>query len=254
MKYKEYIPSPFLRQVVETYWSFESGYNKELIYPVQHETLPYSALSIVLIHTPHFSGVRLLGPHISKFKQPIFPNSIYFGIRLLPWINLEGLPDKQKLLNTTADAPSSVADYFINIVINEFTVDDNFLPLIEDRIKQLISSVNVSEQEIVKHICIQLNSGKTIAEVTAALPFSIRVIQKKFKETTGLTMKQYAGNVRQMQVWKQLLEEGSNRSGLIYQEGFFDEAHFINDFKKKMGRTPKDFAQYMRNIDINLSN
>ena len=254
MQYQEYLPSDNLKEIIKNYWHFEVPYSDEIEFPLDHETLPESEVSIVLIHQPYFSGVRLLGPHIQKFEQTIYPDSIYFGIRLLPWLTFTPkLFSVKKILNTTAECPDVISKYFHSIKFQESENNSNLTSKIETALKKLFTeTLEVSQNELIKFICLELSSGKSIGKTVENIPLSVRVIQKKFKEVTGLSMRQYHSINRQRNLWSDYVKTDKDKTDLIYKYSFYDQAHFINDFKKKMNRPHSDFEKYLKQIKISL--
>ncbi len=78
--------------------------------------------------------------------------------------------------------------------------------------------------------------------VADALSVSPRTLERKFSQYIGKTTKQLI----RLQRFHQVLTsfgKGTNSSmtGFAYDNGYFDQAHFIHDFKKMSGYTPKQF-------------
>lgn len=61
-----------------------------------------------------------------------------------------------------------------------------------------------------------------------------------FKESTGLTIKEYI-NTRKITKAKNMLQEGANIMNLCYECGFNDYSTFYKTFKKLTGKSPKSF-------------
>jgi len=45
-----------------------------------------------------------------------------------------------------------------------------------------------------------------------------------------------------------MFDPDTDLTGLAYECGYFDQAHFIKDFKAFAGRTPSDYARQMRKL------
>ncbi|MBC2846012.1 DUF6597 domain-containing transcriptional factor [Winogradskyella flava] len=252
MKYFEYIPSLNLQNFILNFWMFEIEVNEEWQEPILHETIPDSSISIVLINKPQYKGVRILGPHSQKFQQAVFKGSIFLGIRLHPWIYFE-MPTlkKMQLLNTTCAAPTEIENHFNDLVYTNLKNSDT-LKVIETRLFELFNQIEILQNSLIKYICLELSKGKSVAMITEELPYSIRVIQKKFKQVVGLTMRQYQSNIRQRKIWEDFLKTSENKLDTILKHNYFDQSHFINDFKKRMNRTHTDFESYLRSMEIKI--
>jgi methylphosphotriester-DNA--protein-cysteine methyltransferase len=89
-----------------------------------------------------------------------------------------------------------------------------------------------------------MNSGGSVSvgELTDEFGVSERQMERKFLERVGLTPKLLARIARINHVFK-LLKMYPQFSWLdvIYTCGYFDQAHFIRDFKNLAGETPTQF-------------
>lgn len=252
MYYKEFLPSKHLAEIVQDYWVFEVLENKNLNFPIKHETLPESNVSIVLIQQPYFNGIRILGPRNKKYHQPVFPNSIYFGIRLNPWLTLNPkLFSKREIINETIEAS--------DLITKHINLDNNIkkyllsLPLLEKKLTHLFNKVEIEQDDLVKFICVELSHGTPIHLILNKIPFSVRVVQKRFKSIVGLSMRQFASNLKQRKLWEDLLENNKNKIDVIYKHNYYDQSHFINEFKRKMKRSVSDYETYLKKIEISLA-
>lgn len=69
-----------------------------------------------------------------------------------------------------------------------------------------------------------------------------RGLARKFSSSIGLSPKQLAKTIRIQTTLKILLnEEISSLTELAYENEYFDQAHFIKEFKEFTGLTPKEF-------------
>ncbi len=253
MKYQEFLPGLALQDIIRNYWIFEIPSSDKPNQVIAHESLPESTLSLVLMNTPHFNGIRLLGSHLTKFSQTVFPDSIYLGIRFHPWIQIEALfPDKLALLNQIAEVPFSLDHYFLPISPEQLRPGFQDVSTLESCLLSFFKEVKLNKNNLIKYICTQLETEISITELTDSIPASIRSIQKQFKETTGLTMKQYATITRLRKTMQKMIQENKGQLELILENGYYDQAHFINSFKKIMNRSHQDFLAYHSSMEISI--
>lgn len=86
------------------------------------------------------------------------------------------------------------------------------------------------------------NGRLPIGELSDQLQIHRRQLERKFASTIGLSPKQLSRVVRLQTVIKRLLtNDFTNLSALAHEEEYFDQAHFIKDFKEFTGLTPKEF-------------
>ncbi len=78
-----------------------------------------------------------------------------------------------------------------------------------------------------------------ITDLAARLHTSASPLEKRFRSVTGATPKKFASIVRM----KALLHghKTGKLTDMAYRAGYFDQAHFIKDFKSFTGSTPSDY-------------
>lgn len=79
-----------------------------------------------------------------------------------------------------------------------------------------------------------------IRDLLADIPLSRDPFEKRFRKIVGTSPKQFAGIVRLRHVIKNYSQKKS-LTETAYSAGYFDQAHFIKDFKSFTGQTPKAF-------------
>lgn len=79
-----------------------------------------------------------------------------------------------------------------------------------------------------------------IKDLITELPISRDPFEKKFRRLTGSSPKQFAGIVRMRNVIENH-QPGQSLTETAYSAGYFDQSHFIKDFKAFTGQTPGEF-------------
>jgi len=86
------------------------------------------------------------------------------------------------------------------------------------------------------------NGKFSVNEFSKSKNINRRQLSRKFSSTIGLSPKQLAKTIRIQTTLKALLNEEHTRlTDLAYENEYFDQAHFIKDFKEFTGLTPKEF-------------
>ena len=89
---------------------------------------------------------------------------------------------------------------------------------------------------------IEANGKFTVNECSQKLNINRRQLARKFSSAIGLSPKQLAKTMRIQAALKTLLvKEVPSLTDLAYENEYFDQAHFIKDFKEFTGLTPKEF-------------
>lgn len=84
------------------------------------------------------------------------------------------------------------------------------------------------------------NGNLKIKDLVSQLYISQDAFEKKFRSAIGATPKQYASIIR----LRNLITKAPSQTSLTraaYEAGYFDQSHFIKDFRLFTGQTPGDF-------------
>lgn len=108
----------------------------------------------------------------------------------------------------------------------------------------LLSQLNEPEPDrLIRHSIQKIKSVNGIIKIRdliTDLPLSRDPFEKRFRKIAGTSPKQFSGIVR----LRHLIETHSQEKTLTetaYSAGYYDQAHFIKDFKSFTGQTPTDF-------------
>jgi AraC-like DNA-binding protein len=114
----------------------------------------------------------------------------------------------------------------------------------------LLQHLTAGKQDLLIDKAIQLiqqhNGLVKIKDLAVSLHISQDPFEKRFRAQVGSTPKQFASIIR----LRKLIDTIPTYSSLTeaaYEAGYFDQSHFIKDFRLFTGQTPKDFfrsAQY----------
>jgi len=86
----------------------------------------------------------------------------------------------------------------------------------------------------------EANGIVSITKLADHLNISQSRLEKRFRAAVGASPKKFSSIVRFRHIISQLPQAASLTS-LAYQAGYFDQAHFIKDFKTFTGQTPQQF-------------
>ena len=86
------------------------------------------------------------------------------------------------------------------------------------------------------------NGQLSVHELSRQHKINRRQLVRKFSSAIGLSPKQLSKTIRLQAALKTLLTKNSTSlTDLAYENDYFDQAHFIKDFKEFTGITPKEF-------------
>lgn len=83
-----------------------------------------------------------------------------------------------------------------------------------------------------------------IKELNEKLSINQSPFEKRFRKVVGTTPKKFASIVRFNTVLDSL-DHAKSLTEICYENGFFDQAHFIKNFKQFIGDTPDNFKRFM---------
>lgn len=154
-------------------------------------------------------------------------------------INLTDL--KVPLWQVNSHIPSLVAEAFQKAKdLDNFLEILNFilLPYIIEKKSSLIL-INAIEQ-------LKLSRGiMSVKELSSLSNYSERHLNRIFNECTGMNIKTFSKLIRINNSIENLKNKRIILSSFAQDNGFYDEAHFIHDFKSICGITPKKYLSNM---------
>jgi AraC-like DNA-binding protein len=129
---------------------------------------------------------------------------------------------------------------FENRLCEAFT-DRERIQLVEQFFLSRINNGRVDKQMLsAAEIITKRNGSIRIKELTADLRISQRSFETRFSCVVGTTPKKFASIVRFNYIVKHY-RSAESVERLIYDTGFYDQAHFINEIKSITGQSPERF-------------
>ncbi|RXK85760.1 helix-turn-helix domain-containing protein [Filimonas effusa] len=88
------------------------------------------------------------------------------------------------------------------------------------------------------------NGNLPVSQVAAAAHATVRTLERKFRRSSGFTVKDVSGLMRFEQARNHLwLYPDANLAGLAMELGYTDQSHLSREFKRYSGTTPAAFAR-----------
>ena len=90
----------------------------------------------------------------------------------------------------------------------------------------------------------EANGTLPVSQVAAAAHATVRTLERKFKQSSGYTVKDVSGLMRFEQVRNRLwLYPDANIADLAHELGYTDQSHLSREFRRYSGTTPAAFAR-----------
>ena len=117
--------------------------------------------------------------------------------------------------------------------------------IIEHFLREQLSPVKHHDYKLIQQAINLINQHQgqaNILELSEKLSVTSKNLERKFSSLVGKTPKQYSKLVRfQSVILDMSRNPDSSLTELAYKNGYFDQSHFIKDFKLYSGYTPGDF-------------
>lgn len=97
-------------------------------------------------------------------------------------------------------------------------------------------------------LVIEKHGNLGLDALTASTQCSERQLERLFKRFVGLTPKFYCRIVRLAYIFELMQEGDKSWSDLVYDSGFYDQSHFIKNFKEFTGEDPSSYGFEKRNM------
>lgn len=125
------------------------------------------------------------------------------------------------------------------------TTDEQRIKIVELFLLSQLKNIETDKliMEAVKLIY-QSNGTIRIKELNEKLFISQSPFEKRFRKVVGTSPKKFASIVRFNSVLDNLTET-KTLTEICYENNFFDQAHFIKDFKQFTGVTPENFRRLL---------
>lgn len=257
MNYQVYQPSSELSEFIKCFWTLEA--EAPLGEPERQRVLPDGCTELIFHYGDHYKQYFADGSFIIQPKAFVFGQiSSYLEIAptgvtgiiaarfvpggLEPFISLpvSEMQDKavplEKLFGETAGAWEKA--------VLEASDTAMRIQLIEEFLLHRLSDPKVIDQ--ITKSCVQTildTRGQVAVAVMAQdLNTNRRHIERKFMAQVGMSPKQLARAIRLQSAIKLLgQKQFTSLTSLAYETGYYDQAHFIHDFKDFTGISPKSF-------------
>ncbi|TKC07453.1 helix-turn-helix transcriptional regulator [Pedobacter frigoris] len=266
-----YIPHPVLQPYVQVYMHSSVGGQREReqmeldLFPVGHGVLTFILDEEHFLYNSernkyynvrfNFTGQLDRHHHLTTSSASM----IYAMFKPFGAFKILGIP--QQLLLNECTLISDMLGSQINTLCRrmEDDADDPIyvLKLLEDwLIGQLKKNESLNTDRIA-HACHQImihNGNLPIMDLYSLSNMSKSSLEHHFKEQVGLSPKMFSRVVRFNQVNKFLKDTAtSDWQEIIYRYGYFDQSHFIHEFKHFFGYTPSQIHMSSENLSGHVS-
>ena len=255
MNYQTYPPHPDLESLVSCYWTLEIPAEKD---SERQRIIPDGCIEMAFILGDDIKRYTskdefILQPRAMVLGQTMKPFYIEptghvntFAIRFYPYgfgnfvtTPIEKLANKETALETLFEGAIALEQKIIQatdskeriVIIEKFLIEKlSDKKMINTIVKQTVDSLLSS------------NGTESITNILKEDLSKRRQVERNFKKQIGVSPKQLGKVIRLQTALKLLLNKKTDKlTHIAYESEYFDQAHFIRDFKQFTGINPKQF-------------
>jgi AraC-like DNA-binding protein len=238
-----YKPAPDLGYFVQRYWVVE--WRLSDCAPHLQETLPYPCVNLVFQQ----GGSHVFGVITGKFSILLENDDRAFGVKFrpgafYPFIEspVSQFTDRAVAVGAIFGADGQALEAALLAQVDVARMIELFEQFLRLRLPDRDENVDLINQ-IVDRIIADRAITK-VAEVASRFSISSRTLQRLFSQYVGVSPKWVIKRYRLQEAADQLAGgEAVNWAKMALDLGYFDQAHFIKDFKTLIGQTPAEYAR-----------
>ncbi len=254
MKFEKHFPAENLKHYIKYFVVSENELGSE------YKVFPSSGLVIGFQYKGQLSTIndiaenKLNSAGITGISDSykIFKNSVDIGTILIYFTEIGFTHFSSHPANELFNLSLSLDDIFDKSSVTEVeekltiaVTDKQRIKIIEQFLAAQLKDIQ-TDRLIVEAIKLIYQSKGTvrIKELNEKLFISQSPFEKRFRKIVGTTPKKFASIVR----FNAVLDRLNNTKSLTeicYEHNFFDQAHFIKDFKQFTGDTPENFKRFL---------
>ncbi len=260
MFFKRFDPAKELKNLIECYWIIEDDDDV----PQQQKIIPDGFVEIIFHYRSPYrinlggrweeQSLSLLAGQIRKhfFLENTGASGI-IGIKVKPTalthlfgltmhqftdrvVDIHSVPELQSLLiqeqlRVAADHEKRIA--LLDDLFKKILTEKKYTPAAADQAIELIFS----------------NHGMIpVSDITHQIGMGERQLENFFKKYVGLSPKFFMRIIRFNYIFKLVQENNQSWSGLAYEASYFDQSHFIRNFRDFSGENPTEYAFDEKNM------
>jgi AraC-like DNA-binding protein len=258
VKYHEYTPHQFLEDTVKCFWIHEGTYPSES----KQDITPDGCVELIFNFGSPYRLLTTEPPAalppaiLVGFQDKTLPILLHGTVqvvaaRLFAWGAMALLQDNVDSLTNEVTALGVHWDTLIESLKSRVTAGEyeQAAKALEEFLLQqaLLRKYDLKLMQTAAKMLHHTKGECRIADLADYCQVSVRQLERGFRRVIGTSPKVFARTVRFEQAQRRLMfDPDADLTQLAYECGYFDQAHFIKDFKAFAGKTPSEHARQMR--------
>ena len=192
--------------------------------------------------------VEILGHLTTQTRLTISPGTTVFIARIYPHATGLFFPNPANQFTNDSidlyDVLGETSDILHDRIINAMSITQQVKLFDDFFMQRLINHKrDLSKVSLVNQICSQIIASPEafdLRTLATQFQFSERYIQKLFIDSVGLTPQSFFAVRRFNRSLSMIQSTDADLTSIAYQCGYYDQAHFIREFKKFAGISPSE--------------
>lgn len=256
MNYQTFPSSPELAGLVSCYWTLEGAASNP---PVPQTIVPDGCMEMIFHHGDLYrqylpDGSSILQPRCFVFGQLTRPLVIeptgvtnIFSVRFhpegfSPWLTCP-VRELENRAVSLEELYGITGQQLEQHLLGSYTVAGR-IAIVENFLLQRLRHSSTVDNIVAAAVDTLLAADGQLAmkDICTPLPIDRRQLQRRFSSVVGLSPKQLARIIRLQSALRRLLEgRFASLTELAYEGEYYDQAHFIREFREFTGYTPREF-------------
>ncbi len=256
MNYQTFQPHPDLSALVKFYWTLKVPFDPN---NQKQKIIPDGCIEMT------FNLKDKIKRYVSENDYIIHPNAMVMGQRRKSYfIEPIGDVDSFAVCFYPYGFSSFISTPLENLVDVEAPLESLFGEISAKKIEQNIQQASNTREriEVIEAFLLdKLIQSRTIENLVKTTVDALlttngktsinrmlkddlskrRRLERNFKKQIGISPKQLGKVLRLQTALKMILNDKESLTSIAYESEYFDQAHFIKDFKEFIGITPKEF-------------
>lgn len=214
--------------------------------PLVQENLPFPSVHIVF----EKGNTKIFGVVSGKFSKALEGKNRVFGIKFRPGAfypfyrkPISGFTDKTLTLEEVFGIPSLPLEEEVFSMDSEEELVRFAEKFLYERLPEEDKIV-----ETINRIIEEISNKREIVKVEDIVEFyglNKRTLQRMFQQYVGVGPKWVINRYRMFEILDRVSER-TDWADLALELGYFDQSHFIKDFKRMVGLSPEEYSKKKR--------
>lgn len=237
-----YLPSEQLAPFVEHYWFVEWDYTSHP--PQQVETLPHPSVHIICEE----GKVQISGVPKKKFARLLAGKSFVFGVKFKPGGFYTFYQKPVSEINDKVIDGKNIFGNDIEVYGEAVFKAKNHEEMVLAAEAFLINqkpAYNPDAEKVSVMVYDTMHNRQmlNVQQLAGQYHTTVRSMERLFNRYAGVSPKWVIKRYRLHEAAERISRgKISNWQAMSYELGYYDQAHFIRDFKEVVGQTPKTYA------------